>query len=58
MSRPFNIVVFGATGYTGSFVVRDLAIKAAKENISWAVAGRSQSKLAKVLNDVSNELSK
>jgi short subunit dehydrogenase-like uncharacterized protein len=54
----FDIVIFGATGYTGTFVVRELAQLAGKEKLSWAVAGRSQAKLAQVLNNVGSEISK
>ena len=48
--RPYDIVVFGATGFTGQLVVRHLA-KAAPEGVRWAVAGRSLDKLAAVLRE-------
>jgi short subunit dehydrogenase-like uncharacterized protein len=57
MSR-FDIVIFGATGYTGTFVVRELAQQARKENLTWAVAGRSTTRLAQVLKSIGTELSK
>ncbi|MCA9535128.1 MAG: saccharopine dehydrogenase NADP-binding domain-containing protein [Myxococcales bacterium] len=50
-ARLYDIVVFGATGFTGQLVVRHLA-KAAPAGVRWAVAGRSPDKLAAVLRDV------
>ncbi|WP_304071260.1 trans-acting enoyl reductase family protein [Maricaulis maris] len=44
--REFDVVVFGATGFTGRLVAEYLA--AEHGAISWAMAGRSQSKLAEV----------
>ena len=43
MSREFDVVVFGATGFTGRLVAEYLA--AAKERPRWAIAGRSKAKL-------------
>ncbi len=48
MSRDFDLVVFGATGFTGKFVVKYLQEKA--PGVSVAVAGRSAAKLAVVLH--------
>jgi len=53
MSRAFDIVVFGASGYTGQYVVELLAKFAAGDSIAWTVAGRSRSKLLKTLETVS-----
>ena len=45
-SRPYDLVVFGATGFTGALVAEYLAgLDAA---FSWAIAGRSLSKLENV----------
>lgn len=41
--RPFDIVIFGATGFTGVLVAEYLNDE--YSDISWAIAGRSQSKL-------------
>jgi short subunit dehydrogenase-like uncharacterized protein len=51
----FDIVIFGATGYTGQFVAREVARQALFENLTWAVAGRSEKKLKKVLETISEE---
>jgi saccharopine dehydrogenase (NAD+, L-glutamate forming) len=48
--RPHDIVVFGATGFTGQLVVRHLA-RAAPAGVRWAIAGRSLDKLAQVAKD-------
>jgi short subunit dehydrogenase-like uncharacterized protein len=43
-SRPYDIVVFGATGFTGRKVAEYLARNAPAE-LRWAIAGRSRDKL-------------
>lgn len=52
----FDIVIFGATGYTGKFVTRELALISEREKIKWAIAGRSEQKLYQVLLSISTEL--
>jgi short subunit dehydrogenase-like uncharacterized protein len=49
-SRDFDIVVYGATGFTGRLVAEYLAhhYKGRKDAPKWAMAGRSLDKLAKV----------
>ncbi|KXS18035.1 hypothetical protein M427DRAFT_144102 [Gonapodya prolifera JEL478] len=44
MARKYDIVVFGATGYTGAYVVEYLA-ESAPATLKWAIAGRSFSKV-------------
>jgi len=44
MARDYDIVVFGATGYTGSLVTDYLA--RSKPALRWAIAGRDEEKLA------------
>lgn len=53
--REFAIVVFGASGFTGQFVVREVA-KNCKGKFKWAIAGRSKDKLEKVLQETASEL--
>uniref|UniRef100_A0A914UP68 Saccharopine dehydrogenase NADP binding domain-containing protein n=1 Tax=Plectus sambesii TaxID=2011161 RepID=A0A914UP68_9BILA len=50
--REFDIIVFGATGYTGHYVVETLAKSEEAAKYRWAVAGRSILKLRKTLDDV------
>ncbi len=45
--RPFDIVLFGASGFTGVLTAQYLAGKA-PEGMRWALAGRSKSKLEAV----------
>ena len=46
--RPFDIVVYGATGYTGRLVAEYLAHHYQGKGPKWAMAGRSANKLAEV----------
>ncbi|HVW30297.1 MAG TPA: saccharopine dehydrogenase NADP-binding domain-containing protein [Polyangiaceae bacterium] len=45
--RPYDVVVFGATGFTGGKTAEYLARHAPK-SLKWAIAGRSAQKLAAV----------
>uniref|UniRef100_A0A673BWK7 Saccharopine dehydrogenase-like oxidoreductase n=1 Tax=Sphaeramia orbicularis TaxID=375764 RepID=A0A673BWK7_9TELE len=59
--RPYHLVVFGASGFTGQFVVEEVArtvSEGPKGNLKWAVAGRSRQKLEKVLEQAAGALSK
>ena len=48
--RDFDIIIFGATGFTGQFMVEYLAKEyGASGNTKWAVAGRREEGLRKVL---------
>ncbi|MBS0481847.1 MAG: saccharopine dehydrogenase NADP-binding domain-containing protein [Proteobacteria bacterium] len=46
--RPLDIVVYGATGYTGRLVAEYLAHHHRGSGLKWAMAGRSLEKLAEV----------
>ncbi|KAI9517289.1 hypothetical protein NQZ68_008549 [Dissostichus eleginoides] len=60
-SRPYHIIIFGATGFTGQFVVEEVARCAAESpdgsRLKWAVAGRSRQRLGKVLTKAAERLS-
>ena len=48
-SSKFDIVVYGATGFTGQLVAEYLAAHYKGDaNLKWAMAGRSKDKLATV----------
>jgi len=47
MSREFDVIVYGATGFTGRLVAEYLA-QTYPEGLRWAMAGRSAAKLAEV----------
>ena len=51
MSKKYDVVVFGATGYTGQLVCKYLLSH--PEQRPWAVAGRSASRLAALKNNLS-----
>lgn len=46
-SREYEIVVFGASGYTGKLTAEYIAAKL-QTNLRWAIAGRSQTKLESI----------
>ncbi len=52
-AREFDIIVYGATGYTGRLVVAHLLkTYGASGDIGWAMAGRSADKLAEVRDEI------
>lgn len=52
--KKFNIMVFGASGFTGQFVVEEIARTMDTEaKFTWAVAGRDMTKLQAVLSTAS-----
>ena len=48
-NRPYSIVLYGATGFTGKLVAEVLARRGAK---NWALAGRNVEKLAAVRDEI------
>uniref|UniRef100_A0A8C3A7U8 Saccharopine dehydrogenase-like oxidoreductase n=1 Tax=Cyclopterus lumpus TaxID=8103 RepID=A0A8C3A7U8_CYCLU len=61
LRKPYHLVIFGASGFTGQFVVEEVArtvSEGPKGNLKWAVAGRSRQKLEKVLEQAAAVLSK
>ncbi len=49
--RDYDIVLFGATGFTGKLVAEYLA-RSAPKDLRWAIAGRNKNKLEKVRTDL------
>ncbi|MEO0741738.1 MAG: saccharopine dehydrogenase NADP-binding domain-containing protein [Bacteroidota bacterium] len=47
MSRPYALVLFGATGFTGGLVAEHL-VRRVPEGVAWALAGRNLDKLRQV----------
>jgi short subunit dehydrogenase-like uncharacterized protein len=47
-SAEFDIVIYGASGFTGRLVAEYLAAEYGKSDLRWAIAGRSLDKLASV----------
>lgn len=53
MTRNFDIVIYGATGFTGKLVVEYMAKQYPKgSDIRWAMAGRSEDKLKTVREEM------
>lgn len=50
--KPFDIVVFGASGYTGRLVAEYLATEYGGTDLTWAMAGRSLDKLASIRTEM------
>ncbi|MEZ5508812.1 MAG: saccharopine dehydrogenase NADP-binding domain-containing protein [Gammaproteobacteria bacterium] len=44
-SRPYHVVVYGATGFTGKLTAEYLATCGDKDHLKWAIAGRNLQKL-------------
>src|ERR1700751_5426178 len=53
VKRDFDLIVYGATGYTGHLIAEYLATSYGGDDApSWAIAGRSTDKLEKVRADI------
>jgi hypothetical protein len=50
-TRPYDLIIYGATGYLGSLIARYL-IAHAPTTLSWAIAGRDESKLDQLLAEL------
>lgn len=48
MAREFDVIVYGATGFTGRLVAEYLVERYADGSVKWAMGGRSLSKLQEV----------
>ena len=48
MKKKYDVVVWGATGFTGKWVAKHLADHYPQEKLSWAIAGRNQTKLREI----------
>jgi len=51
-AKPFDVVVFGATGFTGRQAVLAMVHRAATQPLRWAVAGRNAEKLAALVAEL------
>lgn len=54
-----DIIVFGATGFTGKYAVTEV-LRLAKEkgNLTWGISGRNKQKLDSLLDEVSKKTGK
>ena len=53
--RKYDLVVWGATSFTGKLVTEYLFNKHRSSKIKWAIAGRNLDKLEKVRSQVADE---
>lgn len=51
--RPFDLIIFGATGFTGRWVVEKMAKQAGKHSLKWAVASRNVDRLKRTMRELS-----
>ncbi|KAL3317849.1 hypothetical protein Ciccas_003494 [Cichlidogyrus casuarinus] len=51
MVKKFDIVVLGASGFTGKYVAEELARVTENKNIKWAVAGRNETRIRSILKE-------
>ena len=51
MDEVYDLMVFGVTGFTGKFVAEEIyrIQNSGRQDLKWAVAGRSKSKIDSVL---------
>ncbi len=47
-SRPYDVVIYGATGFTGGLVAEYFARHVTSDRTPWALAGRNREKLVRV----------
>lgn len=59
-SDRLDLIIFGATGYTGQYVIEHVVKTIDKENhtLTWGVAGRNRAKLQQSLAEVSKWVGK
>ena len=50
-AREYDIILFGATGYTGKLCAEYITQRLPTD-LKWAVAGRSASKLSAIVNEL------
>lgn len=50
--REFDVIVYGSTGYTGRLVAEYIASQYDQTDLKWAMAGRSESKLEAVRQEI------
>lgn len=51
-NKPFDIIIYGATGFTGRLVAEYLVNTYPNSDLKWAMAGRNEEKLASVRDEI------
>jgi len=47
-----DVIIFGATGFTGKIAVYEIVKLAKEKSIKWGISGRNRNKLDNVLKEV------
>ncbi|MBD2037027.1 saccharopine dehydrogenase NADP-binding domain-containing protein [Leptolyngbya sp. FACHB-321] len=55
-ARPYNVVLYGASGFVGKQTVQYFATHASPEGVRWAIAGRNRQKLTAVRDEIGVEV--
>ncbi|SUZ52110.1 uncharacterized protein METZ01_LOCUS4964 [marine metagenome] len=55
MSKEFDIIIWGATGFTGRLVAEYIFKNYSPEKLNWAIAGRDKKKLINVRDKIADE---
>ncbi|KAK7514597.1 Saccharopine dehydrogenase-domain-containing protein [Phyllosticta citriasiana] len=53
-NRPYDLVLLGATGYTGKYAAEHLA-SVLPTDVKWAIAGRNEKKLSDIAQDMTKQ---
>jgi len=51
-ARELDVLLLGATGFTGGLVARELALRAADTRLRWGIAGRDTAALERLASDL------
>jgi len=54
ITNRLDVIIFGATGYTGQYVIEEMARKGKQYRFKWGIAGRTIDKLKQALQQASN----
>ena len=55
MSKEFDVIIWGATGFTGRLVAEYIFKNYSSEKLNWAIAGRDKKKLINVRDEIADE---
>lgn len=50
--EKLDLIIFGATGFTGKIAVYEIVKLAKEKSITWGISGRNRNKLDNVLKEV------
>jgi len=50
-----DVIIFGATGFTGKIAVYKIVKLAKEKSITWGISGRNRNKLDNVMKEVENK---